>query len=359
MNQQNTQKEITFIAALIFIAGWVAKMPQLLHIQEDLFYQRNFSLIIFPFLIAYYVWKQAQTLKQVIFPAIVIIAAAVYINYWPIDTKSDSYLQSCIHLAVMLWTVFAYTYLGANFQKENKAVAFLRYNGDMVVMGAIIMLAGIVFIAISVGLFKLIGVSLESLLTNYILIWGLPAVPLIANYLVHNNPHFVNKISPVIAKIFTPFVLIMLSLFLVTIIYTGKYPYNDRDFLMVLNALLVGVMALILFSLAEASNQTKNRIQIFMLLGLSIVTILINGIALSAIVYRINEYGFTPNRVTVLGGDILILSNLIWVAFNLLQFTKQKSSMESVENSIAQFLPIYFGWAAFVSFILPILFQYK
>src|SRR5690606_40035712 len=45
---------------------------------------------------------------------------------------------------------------------------------------------------------------------RYIGIFGLAAAPLLATYLVQVNPQLVGRVSPVIARIFTPFVLIML-----------------------------------------------------------------------------------------------------------------------------------------------------
>ncbi|GAB1374555.1 hypothetical protein MASR1M46_14410 [Bacteroidales bacterium] len=62
------------------------------------------------------------------------------------------------------------------------------------------------------------------------------------------------KVSPVIAKIFSPLVLIMLLVFLSAMAFSGKDPYNDREFLIIFNALLVGVMAIIFFSVAESSS---------------------------------------------------------------------------------------------------------
>jgi hypothetical protein len=86
---------------------------------------------------------------------------------------------------------------------------------------------------------------------------------------------------------------------------------------LIFNALLIGVMAIIFFSVAETSTTTKGRTEIFVLLLLSIVTIIVNGIALSAILFRIAEWGVTPNRAAVLGSNFLILINLLLVTGQL------------------------------------------
>lgn len=169
-----------------------------------------------------------------------------------------------------------------------------------------------------------------------------------------------NKVSPVIAKIFTPLVLVTLVLYLSAIIYTGKDPYNDREFLMIFNLLLIGVMAIIIFSIAEISKNTGNTIGILLLSGLSVITIVVNGIALSAILFRITEWGITANRLAVLGGNILILTNLLLVTYKLFQSTKDRNKLTEVEKSIAYFLSVYSVWHVFlVIFVFPLLFGFK
>lgn len=189
-------------------------------------------------------------------------------------------------------------------------------------MTSIILIAGALMAGITLGLFRLIEIRVEEFYFQYIGIWGLAASPIVATYLVQVNPQLVNKVSPVIAKIFTPSVLVTLLIYLTAIIITGKDPYNDREFLLIFNMLLLGVMAIIFFSIAERSKNSSSKISTLMLLGLSIVTIIINGIALSAILFRISEWGITPNRLAVLGGNILILTNLLLVTYRLFKTVK-------------------------------------
>ena len=63
---------------------------------------------------------------------------------------------------------------------------------------------------------------------------------------------------------------------------------------MVFNFLLIGVMAIILFSIAESFKKNESRAGSILLFALSVVTIVVNGIALSAILFRISEQGITP-----------------------------------------------------------------
>jgi hypothetical protein len=73
----------------------------------------------------------------------------------------------------------------------------------------------------------------------------------------------------------------------------------------------LGVMALILFSVSDISGaQHGSGMRTALLFGLSALAIVLNAIALSAIVFRISEWGFTPNRLAVLGSNALMLIHM-------------------------------------------------
>ncbi|MFM7223675.1 MAG: hypothetical protein ACKO03_09645, partial [Bacteroidota bacterium] len=272
---------------------------------------------------------------------------------------SDSLILTWIHLPIFMWTLVGFAFSGNAIQNSSQRVGFLRFNGDLIVMLAVMQLAASLFTIITLGLYELIGINIRDFYIDYVVNWGLPALPLLATILVVNNPQLVGKVSPIIAKIFTPFVLISLAIFLGAVIATGKDPYNDRQFLLIFNALLIGVMAIILFSLSEATKTRQNKFQLIMLLALSLLTIMDNGIAISAIVFRLAEYGITPNRLAVLGSNVLMFMNLIGIAYQLLNVVKGKTDTESVEKVIAQFLPLYAIWCALVAFGFPLLFGFK
>lgn len=354
-----TSNELTFVIVASFIAGLVAKIPEFTAIKADFFYPRNIAFIIFPLLTAYFCWRQNIQPKKLLIISVAILVSIFYINILPDNSKSDTLILACIHLPLFLWAVLGFTFVGDNMKNYHKRLDFIRYNGDLVVMTTIILIAGAIMTGITIGLFSLIKLEINDFYFKYIVVWGLAASPMVGTYLVQTNPQLVNKVSPVIAKVFTPLVLLTLIIYLLALIGTGKDPYNDRDFLLIFNLLLIGVMAIILFSIAETSKNSESNIGTWLLLGLAIVTVLVNGIALSAILFRISEWGITPNRLAVLGGNILILTNLLIVAYRLFKTIKDSNEKDNIEKSIATFLPIYSIWTIIVTFIFPIIFNFK
>jgi hypothetical protein len=353
------KNEWKVIALLAILVSFVALLPNFITVEQDIFYAKNIGFIVFPALMVYFVWKQNQPLNKLIAPLVISLISALYINLLPAPLKSDSVSQAFFHLPLFLWVIFGYVYIGGDFTATGKKINFLRFNGDLLVLSGLMLIAGGLFTAITINLFEVLKVNIITVYFNYFVAIGLSIIPLFAAYLIENNGHLVHKVSPVIARIFTPLVTITLFIYLVTIFFKGTYPTANRDYLLLFNVLLIAVMALILFSLSEIAKHTQQKLNQIILFVLSVLAIIVNGIALASILYRINDFGFTPNRLAVLGGDILILVNLLLVSFNLFKVVKGRVEVEKVESSIALFLPLYFVWTAFVTFGFPILFQYK
>lgn len=353
--QWGTRLETSIIIILSILAALAANIPLFTGIDEESFYLRNIGFLFLPMIAIYFSWKESVPRKHTLIILLAIFLSIVYINALPGNDQSDTLLLACIHMPLFIWALTGYTFTGDQFSKYNLRIDFLKYNGELLVMSTILLLAGGLFTGITVGLFELINISLESYI-QYIASAGLASVPVFSTYLIKSNPHLVKSISPIVARVFTPLVLGMLFIYLGAIIFTGKDPYNDREFLLVFNILLIGVMAIILFACAGTTH--RDKINLWLLFTLSLVTILLNGIALSAILFRISEWGLTPNRLAVLGANVLILTNLMMVSFQLFRSIQQGDMLTAVEKNIAIFLPVYWIWTLIVVFIFPLVFSF-
>lgn len=353
------KNEIIFIVVAAIISGLIAKMPSFLGLEFDTYLSKNVGFVIFPMLSMYFAWKQSLSIVKYILPILIFITAAIFINYLPNNDKSATLILSAFHLPILLWTVLGYMFTGGDLKNISKQISFLQFNGNFIVMTALIFAAGMLFSGITIALFELLGLNIAQTYFEQIAIWGFAALPILSTFLIQNNPQLVNKISPIIARIFTPLVLVTLFLFLCTLLYTQKNIYTDRDFLLLFNILLIAVMAIILFSLTTTVHQGVSKIQLVMLFSLSLLTIIANGIAVYAILIRLNEFGFSPNRIAVIGANSLMFIHLLLVSVGLFKNLNGKAGITSIEHAIAKFIPIYAIWAVFIIFIMPFIFNFS
>ncbi|WP_343700865.1 hypothetical protein [Chitinophaga sp.] len=354
-----TGKDLLFVIIASLVAGLIAKLPAILQIDEEFFYTRNVGFVIFPVLTAYFGWKNKLSAGKIAVIAGAMLAGLIFINSFPAVAKSDTLILSSIHLLLFLWSLLGFAFVNSARNDVEQRLGYLRYNGDLIVMTTLILIAGGIMTAVTIGLFQLIGLNIEKFYVEYVVVFGLPAAPILGTWLTQTNPQLVGKVSPVIARIFSPLVLVMLVIYLIAIVYSGKDPYNDREFLLMFNGLLVGVMAIIFFSVAEVSKAPENLTSIWVLFLLSVITIIVNGIALSAILFRIAEWGITPNRAAVLGGNVLILANLLLVTVQLFRVLTKKTEVTAVGKVISAYLPVYCVWTIIVTFIFPLIFGFK
>ncbi|MFA5848387.1 MAG: hypothetical protein WC833_00765 [Bacteroidales bacterium] len=354
-----TSRELLFVIIASLVAGLIAKLPAIFSIDQEFFYPRNIGFIIFPVLTVYFAWKNRLSTGKIAFIAGMTLIGLLYINFLPDVKESDILILSCIHLPLFLWSLLGFAFVGGTRNNNEQRLGYLRFNGDLIVMTVLILISGGILTGVTIGLFELIGFNIENFYFEYVGIFGLAAAPIVGTYLTRTNPQLVGKVSPVIAKIFSPLVLVMLVVYLTAIIFSGKDPYNDRDFLLIFNALLIGVMALIFFSVAETSKRSKSHPDIWILFLLSVVTIMVNGIALSAILFRISEWGITPNRAAVLGANVLVLINLLLVSAQLFRVLRKRREISEVGTVIAKYLPIYILWTIIVTFVFPLIFWFS
>jgi hypothetical protein len=357
------RKDIVVLLVSCLLTGFLIKIPAIFGVSmadEEIFYARNAGIIVFFGLCLYTAWtNRIFELKKLSPILAAFLLLTVYVNLLPPVNSSDAVNLVYLHLPLLLWSIFAIIFLNFDLRDKPGRINFLRHNGDLAILMALIAIAGGILTGITIGLFEAIGIKIENIYFNYVVVVGAVSVPIVATFIINNFASLTNKIAPVIARIFSPLVLITAIVFLVALAVTGKDPYNDRDFLLIFNVMLIGVMAVVTFSIPETSANEKQRFNEITLFVLSIVTVIIDLIALSAIFYRLGTYGITPNRLAVLGSNILILGNLILLVRDLYKVNFKNSALSEVELTIARYLPVYEAWIIIVIFAFPVIFGVK
>jgi len=69
-------------------------------------------------------------------------------------------------------------------------------------------------------------------------------------------------------------------------------------------------------------------------------------------------FGLTPNRIVVLGANLLIFIHLAWIGRDYMRLLRGKADYTRLERTIGRYLPVYALWAMFVVFVLPPLFGF-
>jgi hypothetical protein len=343
-----------WVILLGLICAFLAKVPALFQVNEEFYFSRFVGFIVFPALAVYFIWRNGLPTRRMMMAFAAMLVGLLWIAFLPDDRESDTLILACIHLPLFLWSVVGYVFVGDK-ETMGARLDYLKFNGDLVVMTALIGLAFALMSGITMGLFSIIGLNIQEDYMEWIALSSIAAVPVIATHLTRSNPQLVGKVSPVIAKIFSPLVLLMLVVYLVAIAVARKSPFVDREFLMIFNALLIGVMAIIFFAVSDNERQ-KTRAEQWILMLLTVVTIIVNIVAIAAIVFRMLEWGMTPNRAAVLGGNLLIFANLLFIAFHWVKVLRNEEPVTAIGRQIGKFLPFYFAWSAVVTFIFPLLF---
>jgi hypothetical protein len=354
--------DILILVVSCIFSGFLIKVPTLFNIDlhNFLFYEKNAGIIFFLGLTIYTIWtNRIFEKKKLIITILAFLIPIIYINLLPSDNNSDSINLAYIHLVLLMWCIYGLVFIDFDVKDKSRRIEFIRHNGDLAIMGALILIAGGILTGITIGLFSAININIQKLYMDNVVIVGLVCAPIVTKYIIENYVTLTNKIAPIIANIFSPLVLITLIIYLIAIVVSGKDPYNDRDFLLIFNIMLLGVMCIIVFSVSETSVKEKQKLNEMILFILSIIALIIDLIALSAIFYRLGEYGITPNRLAVLGSNILIFVNLILIMIDLYKINFKKSEIEKVGLTISKYLPVYIVWILIVIFGFPLFFGMK
>jgi hypothetical protein len=159
--------------------------------------------------------------------------------------------------------------------------------------------------------------------------------------------------------LFTPLFTILLLVFVATMVITGNAIDVSREVLIGFDLLLVVVSALLLYRISARDTQEApgrfDRLQFLLVIS----ALLVDVLALWAIVARISEFGWSPNKTAALGLNILLLVNLGGVAVLYARFLAKRASFVLVERWQTAYLPVFGLWAAFVATLFPVIFKYQ
>jgi hypothetical protein len=347
-------KNFLFMGILAILAGISTRL--LFHFTEqEAIAPINLVFGILPFMAIYFVYNNPSNRNVIYTLSSLFLISGFYLNVLPLENK-DSIIMAYLHLPIFLWVVMGLAYTGNEHGRGSTRLAYLKFNGEFSILYACMAISGMVLTAITMQLFRFIGTDISEFYFRNVVLFGAAALAIVAAYLVTRDIKLAKNIAPHIAKIFSPLVLATLLVYFIAVIWIGKNPFLDRDFLLVFNGVLLSVLAVTIFSITERGTDEKMNVSDYINFALIALAIIINGIALSAIVFRLSSYGITPNRLAVLGVNLLIFANLIWIILSYVRFLGNKTGPLAIQDAVTKYLPVYGLWAAFVTFTFPLIF---
>lgn len=322
------------------------------------FYTRNVSLLILPFLGAYLVWSRRLAARGIAVLAGVFVAGALVANALPFTPGGATETLTAIHLPIVLWLALGVAHAGGEWRSAERRMEFVRFTGEWLVNYALIALGGGVLIALTLGVFESIGIGVSTFIAEWVLPCGAAGAVIVAGWLAAGRRNVAGGMAPVLARVFTPLFAAMLVALLAGVISTRGFIAVEREVLLLLDLLLVVVLALLLYAISARGARLERGAFDWIQLVLVACALAVDAFALVNIAGRLAEYGFSANRVAVLGLNLILLANLGWSAVMQLRFVRGRHDLTSVEGWHMRYLPVFALWAAVVAVVFPVLFGF-
>lgn len=331
-------------------------------------------------------WSPIATMSALIFMAITaknnqvravalglgLLAAAAYAMLLApgldVPWKINHYLDlTAIHIPLLCWIALGISVLGFKSKIEDR-FAFLIKSVEVIITAGLYLIAGIVLGGITIGMFAALSISIPEIWLRLIAAGGFGLLPVMAIASVYDparapsEQDFDQGLSKFIAtmmRLLLPLTLGVLVIYIVVIPFYFFEPFNNRDVLIVYNLMLFAIMALLLGATPISGADLSPQLQKWLRLG--IITVanlagLVSLYALSATVSRTFEGGWTINRLTIIGWNVINIFILFWLVFKQFKDSREKW-IDSLHSVFSLTTNAYLVWGLFVVLAIPWLFR--
>jgi hypothetical protein len=337
------------------VARLAAEFPE----EEPLWLGRNVGLLVLPFLAGYFARRRQLDTRGWVLTAAPFVLLALVINLYPYRGDSATEILLALHLPVLLWFGVAYPYMGGSVRSHERRMDFVRFTGEWFIYYVLIALGGGVLLGLTALILEPIEPDLGERVVEWVLPSGAAGAVVVAAWLVESKQHVVENMAPVLTMLFTPLFAVMLTVAAATYAVSGVVGAFDRELLGVFDALMVVVLGLVLYAMSarEPSRPAgvMDRVQLLAVASALVLDVMVLG----AMVARIGDLGFTPNRVAALGLNLVLLVNLARAAWLSMRFLTGRLAFHRLERWQTSYLPTFALWAATVVVVLPPFFGFE
>lgn len=282
------------------------------------------------------------------------------------ELYSQFYYIKYIFSVIIFFIIIALSYNGFQVLNSKTISEFFTFSADISIFAALI--TGVVstvfgiFIAIVLYLIQDIIRSLDEKVIIKLIVLSISFLSSIFPFLVYIvYKKMKTNISIYLSRILMPFSLLFIFILLLLLLMPDIRPYDNRVTFVLYNIMLAVIVLNMFFVRADYKSSIFTKA---LYIVLPIVAILFDILVLTSSLYRLAEYGITPNKITLVGTNLVMLGNLVFITFfnikSILNIFKNNEDIKDIKNITigdtknVLYIYVYAAWAFIVCFILPL-----
>ena len=303
--------------------------------------------------------------------SLALFAAAAYVLwvYPQIGTLpyQEQYLSlMAAHLLLLSWAGVG-IFLLANHRDPASRFAFLIKSLEVFIIGGLFVIAGGLFTAITIGLFGALSVDLPDAVLRLFLAGGLGLIPVVATAVIYDPTlapaaqsfdEGLSKLVALLMRVMLPLTLIVLLIYLAFIPFNFRAPFDNRDVLIIYNAMLFAVVALLVGATPRTLADLSPRLAPWLrrgIIAVAALALIISLYALAAMIYRTGIDRLTPNRLTFIGWNVINIA-LLALLLILQARAEEGAWVQALHRAYSSGAVAYAVWTLVVILALPWLF---
>lgn len=282
------------------------------------------------------------------------------------ELYSQFYYIKYIFSVIIFFIIIALSYNGFQVLNSKTISEFFTFSADISIFAALI--TGVVstvfgiFIAIVLYLIQDIIQSLDEKVIIKLIVLSISFLSSIFPFLVYIvYKKMKTNISIYLSRILMPFSLLFIFILLILLLMPDIRPYDNRVTFVLYNIMLAVIVLNMFFVRADYKSSIFTKA---LYIVLPIVAILFDILVLTSSLYRLAEYGITPNKITLVGTNLVMLGNLVFITFfnikSILNIFKNNEDIKDIKNITigdtknVLYIYVYAAWAFIVCFIMPL-----
>ena len=285
-----------------------------------------------------------------------------------IELYSQFYYIKYVFSVIIFFIIIALSYNGFQVLNSKSISEFFTFSADILIFAGLI--AGIVsavfgiFAAIVIFLIKDIISSLDEKIIFKLILLSISFLSSIFPFLVYTvYRKMKTNISIYLSRILMPFSLLFIFILLILLLMPDISPYDNRVSFILYNIMLAIIVLNMFFIRIDYKSSIFTKA---LYIVLPIIAIIFDILVLTSSLYRLIEYGISPNKIILIGTNLIMLGNLIFITFfnikSILIIFKKSDNIPNIkEISIGNtksvfYIYIYGAWAFIACFIIPVVY---